>query len=262
MKDLVTTAVAHTSAAILNQSYETFAIASTKTTRMVLEGVGQAWDEQPFAELARELRVEDFMGIGTIQPDRRGCLLGVPLPRVERPSADLDRRWSKLITHVMAGFRLHEAAPHAEAILETDGRVVHAEGPAQDKMSRAALRDAARRIDRARGSMRKSDPEGALDLWRGLVSGRWSLIDHFDSDGRRYLVARQNDPEVPDPRALDRRERQVLGYAVLGASLKHIAYALGLDESSVSRARRSAMRRLGCKTLAEVFALMRAMKNG
>jgi DNA-binding NarL/FixJ family response regulator len=116
------------------------------------------------------------------------------------------------------------------------------------------LRRAARAIDRARTKSR-SDEDAALDAWQGLVAGRWSLVDRFDSDGRRYLVARRNDPDVPDPRALTRRERQVLAYAALGHPLKLVAYSLGLSVSTIALHRARAMRKLGLRSQAEVVRL-------
>jgi DNA-binding NarL/FixJ family response regulator len=70
-------------------------------------------------------------------------------------------------------------------------------------------------------------------VWRGLVAGRWSLVEQVDTDGRRYLIAHRNDPTTPDLRALTSRERQVVGYADLGHSNKLIAYELGLSPSTV-----------------------------
>jgi hypothetical protein len=46
-------------------------------------------------------------------------------------------------------------------------------------------------MDLARGRMSKRNPERALQLWRALVDGRWSLVDSFETDGRRYVVALQ-----------------------------------------------------------------------
>jgi hypothetical protein len=57
---------------------------------------------------------------------------------------------------------------------------------------------------RARGAARRRD----RDRPRAQPS-RWSLVEAFESDGRRYLVARKNDPKVDYPRALSERERQV-----------------------------------------------------
>jgi DNA-binding NarL/FixJ family response regulator len=82
--------------------------------------------------------------------------------------------------------------------------------------------------------LRRRDPLEAVEVWRGLVAGLWSLVDHYDTDGRRYLVAHRNDPTTPDPRGLTERERQVVAYADLGQSNKLIAYQLGLSVSTVA----------------------------
>ena len=127
-----------------------------------------------------------------------------------------------------------------------------------DASAREALRDAVRRIDRARGKMRRADPGHAVEEWRGLVAARWSLVEHFESDGRRYLVARRNDPDAAGPDSLTRRERQVLGYATLGHSNKLIAYELGISASTVGVLLLRAARKLKAHGRAEVIAAWRA----
>jgi DNA-binding CsgD family transcriptional regulator len=107
--------------------------------------------------------------------------------------------------------------------------------------------------------VRANDDE-ALELWKGLVAGRWSLVERFDHDGRRFLVALKNEPNVKDPRALTPRERQVLAYTAAGDSLKLTAYTLGLSPTSVFRHRQAAMRKLGLRSLAEVVSLL-ALSN-
>jgi DNA-binding NarL/FixJ family response regulator len=126
-----------------------------------------------------------------------------------------------------------EGGVEPEAVLRPNGRLEHAVGPATSAPAREALALAARCIDRARGSLRRRDPSEAVEIWRGLVAGRWSLVDRFDSDGRRFLVAHKNDPSMRDPRGLTERERQVVGYADLGRSNKAIAYELGISPSTV-----------------------------
>ena len=147
-----------------------------------------------------------------------------------------------------------DVARGADAVLSPSGAIAHAEPQAQGRGARESLRRAARAIDRARSRARSNEDE-ALDLWQGLVAGRWSLVDRFDSDGRRYLVARKNDPDVRDPRALSLRESSVLAYTAMGHPLKLIAYSLGLSPSTVSVNRRTAMRKLGCRTHADIVAL-------
>jgi DNA-binding NarL/FixJ family response regulator len=97
-----------------------------------------------------------------------------------------------------------------------------------------------------------------LNLWRALEAGRWSLSDVFDSDGRRYIVARPNEPEVPRDGILSERERQVAEQVSCGRSNKLIAYELGLDPSTVSTHLTTACRKLGVDSRA---ALIRAFRT-
>jgi DNA-binding CsgD family transcriptional regulator len=91
-----------------------------------------------------------------------------------------------------------------------------------------------------------------LELWKALVRGRWSAVDWFDSDGRRFVLAVPNAPNVADPRALTERETQVTAYALFGLSNKLIGYNLGLSKGHVSALLASAKRKLGVKTRAQL----------
>src|SRR5512143_2854719 len=75
----------------------------------------------------------------------------------------------------------------------------------------------------ARRRVVRADPDEALQLWRGLVDGTWSLVDHHDTDGKRYLLARRNQPGVREPTALTQNERSVLAFAAMGHQNKYIA---------------------------------------
>jgi DNA-binding NarL/FixJ family response regulator len=83
------------------------------------------------------------------------------------------------------------------------------------------------------------------------------MVDWFDSDGRRFVLAIPNSPEVTDPRGLTERENQVVGYAILGDTNKMIAYRLGLSTSRVSLLLRSAMKKLGLRTRARLVKTIR-----
>ncbi|HJL14697.1 MAG TPA: helix-turn-helix transcriptional regulator [Sandaracinaceae bacterium LLY-WYZ-13_1] len=202
--------------------------------------------------------IADVVGAKMLDPTRRGVILSSPSGRFEDLTSADERRWSLVMTHVVAGLRLRRrldgtVGGDGEAILDPSGRVLHAEGPARDR--RAVLRAAARRIDRARSRRGVSEAEATLLAWKGLVSGRWTLVDRFERDGRRYLVARPNAPDVPRPRGLSPRERQIAAYAAMGHSNKRIAYALGLAPSTVSSHLRKAMARLGATDRAQLAAL-------
>lgn len=82
------------------------------------------------------------------------------------------------------------------------------------------------------------------------------MVDWFDTDGRRFVLAIPNPPSVIDPRGLSERESQVVTYAVLGQSNKMIAYRLGLSTSRVSTLLRSSMRKLGFRTRSQLVMQM------
>lgn len=161
--------------------------------------------------------------------------------------------WRRVAVHVGAARRLLRGgtsldSDQVESVLTPAGKVVDARGRAQPHHAREQLRDAVRAIDRARTRRGRADPEAALAAWSGLFAGRWSLIDHFDSDGRRFVVARPNDPDAPMPGGLTRRQRQVAFYGSLGWSNKEIGYALGLAPTTVSMHMGHVLPRLGLKT--------------
>ena len=213
----------------------------------------------------------DVFGMTSVDPNGLGILLIAFLPEVTRLKGRERELWQMLGAHVAAGHRLRRAMvttesstglPHeAEAVIDpTRLQLTDAAGLAQNKEAVDALREAAVRIDRARGKTRKSDPGGALEMWKSLTQGRWSLVDWFDSDDRRFVLALPNAPHVTDPRGLSERESLVATYAMHGDSLKLIGYRLGVSKTSVSATLKSVMRKLGVKTRAQRSERFRAFE--
>jgi DNA-binding CsgD family transcriptional regulator len=230
-------------------------------------GLGAELDRHPaWVGVLQPHGMHDYCAINVLADPRGfGCILGAPLPKVTRTAARLKDTWDRVAAHVAAGMRLRselgtsDPSAGAEAIVSPSGQVDHAEGEAQTNDARETLRRAAVAVDRARGKLRREDPGAALELWQALVSGRWSLLEHFERDGRRYLVARRNDPGVTDPRALSARERQVAWYAALGHPNKLIGYELGLAPSTVATHLQGAMSKLGVGSRAELMSLVHAL---
>jgi DNA-binding CsgD family transcriptional regulator len=232
---------------------------------------------RPHMEYLHPFGIKELISISALDPTGKGLAFSAPTADLDRPKGPEAAMWSRIAVHMAAGWRLRRAvsllrerecdalqsgpSPSAratdEAVLSPGGDVLHAEGAATDAVARGSLRAAARAIDRARSRVRSNERE-ALELWQGLVEGRWSLVDQFDGDGRRYLIARRNDTEIPDPRALSLRERQVLAHAALGQSLKVIAYALGLSVATVAEHRARGLRKLGIRSQAELSSLFAA----
>lgn len=151
--------------------------------------------------------------------------------------------------------------PHeAEAIFDVNGfKMTDAVGQAKEPTATGSLRDAAVVMDRARGKMRNTDPQEALEIWKALVRGRWSMVDWFDTDGRRFVLALPNAPHIRDPRGLTEREYQVATQAGTGDSCKVIAYSLGVSRSRVSELLHRAMRKLGVQTRGQLVIKMRTL---
>lgn len=177
------------------------------------------------------------------------------------PSSEEARRWQCAASHMGAGLRLRRLAgrltpeaPVVEAVLSGDGAVRDARDNARPASAREALREAVRVVDRIRAREGRRDPDAALAAWEGLVRGRWSLVDHFDADGRRHVLAVRNDPRHPDPRGLTERERQVAEFVGQGHAGKAIAHMLGISRSAVANATARSARKLGLSSLTELAA--------
>lgn len=204
---------------------------------------------------------QDSMGMTSHTGTGWGIVLAAPLSKPQGMLEPERRQWSRVATHLAAGLRLRrsltspEIEGHAvEAVLAPDGKMQDATSATSSTSVRQRLREAVRAVDRARTRRQRDDVNAALKLWEGLVAGRWSLVDRFDSDGRRFVVAIRNDPEQIDPRGLSRRERQVAEFCGMKRSTKDIAYMLGLSASAVGGALSAATRKLGLDSRTELAA--------
>lgn len=222
------------------------------------------------SELAAQCRallqrhgVEDPLGVFAAEPDGRLVLVAAanPAGRPLLPARTL-HQLTLVSAHLNSGLRLRtalsgsapDATTHAgtDAVLDPGGRVIDAFGGARAREARQSLAEAVRHMDRARGALRRTDPEEALRLWRGLVDGTWSLVDHCEADGKRFVLARRNEPGVRDPKALTPRERSVAAFAAMGHQNKFIGYLLGLSAGAVSGHLRSAQQKLELTSRAEL----------
>lgn len=219
--------------------------------------------EQTFFESTGR-RFRDAAGFLATTATGVACTLHAPSTEFCRPAALEKRRWSCAAAHLGAGLRLRlalaemQVPPTAEAVLDPSARLLDWVGPAHSTQALDSLREAVKNRERARTRRERSDPDHALSLWEGLVAGRWSLIDRFESDGKRFVVAHRNDPELGDPRGLSRRERQIAEYVGHGRSFKEIAYLLGISASAVSNSAARAIAKLGLESRAELASFFAA----
>jgi len=230
----------------------------------------------PPAATLSELLPADGLGVMTVLSDRgrvrdtrrfvarasaeRGIVFGAQLEARECLSDATRARWRRVAFHVGAGYRLRLGLgsaslddPSVEAVLDPEGRLQHAAPTARSRTAGELLREMARRADQARGALR-SDADESLELWEGLVRGRWSLVDHFDSDRRRFVVAHRNPLEGSDPRGLSPRERDCAELLGRGFTPKEIAYGIGLSPTTVNHTLARAGAKLGFQSQAELAA--------
>jgi DNA-binding CsgD family transcriptional regulator len=206
--------------------------------------------------LYAQLKAREALGLVAADVGGHGVVLSILIP-VDKPlfRPSISQQLNYLAAHITSAIRLRDvvASQSIEAVLDPNGRAVDAKGVARDKAARETLAEAVRRMETARGKLRRSDPDEALSLWEGLVDGTWSLVDRHDADGKRFLLARRNQPGVKDPLALTPRERFVLGYAAMGQQNKYIAYLLGIPAPKVSGLLSSARRKLRIGSRAELI---------
>jgi DNA-binding CsgD family transcriptional regulator len=216
-------------------------------------------ERQPGYTAMRGMGIHDIFVVNGSDPTWHGCWIGALIPEPMRLEAEQRALWARVAAHIAAGFRLRRRLADAEGGAGTAGaEAVLEPNPASSRTARELLRDAARAIDRARTADRRGLVE-SVDEWRGLIAARWSLVDHFESDGRRYLCARRNDAAAGNSAGLTDREYQVVAFLSLGHTTKLIAYELGITPSTVRVLLGRAAAKLGAKSREE---LIKASREG
>lgn len=214
-----------------------------------------------FDQIGRRYGTYDVWGLVARDGEGGSVQIAAPSPRPLAPLQRRAPRWERVAAHIGAAWRLRRrlaaGAREPAAILTPDGRLLEADA---DLAPRPRLRErlvrAVADLERARGPRQRRDADGGLELWRGLVAGRFSLIDSFERSGRRLLVAHENPIERPDPRALTPRERAVIALAATAQSNKAIAYALGVASGTVARTLSEALAKLGLRRRSDVVHLL------
>jgi DNA-binding CsgD family transcriptional regulator len=191
----------------------------------------------------RETGAAAVLSVKGLDPSGRSAALNIglaePVPMSGPTVAFLRKVSDHIATAARVRHRLAASSPGpasategADAVFSADrsGRLLHAEPAAKGRRERARLVDALR----ARETAREGKPRHqTFDSWRPLVDARWTLVDSYESNGERYIVARENQAEARSLRELSERERQVVVCLAFGQTTKEAAYSLGIDASTV-----------------------------
>ncbi len=197
--------------------------------------------------------VIDALGIVSRDARGHGIVINLGIDEPWSLSAREERLLVRLATHLGAADRLRgeRAVTEAAAVLSPNGKVLHVSDPTQ----LAPMRDGFERRTVAR--KHRHDAERALEVWQGLVDGRWSIVDHFDTDGKRLVLAIKNAPDANARIELKPADRRIAALAAMGHRDKEIAYILGITQGSVAAALRRARAAFRAKTRSELAAKWR-----
>jgi DNA-binding NarL/FixJ family response regulator len=196
---------------------------------------------QHFRAVVKPTGIED--GFSLFAQDAAGGSLSLSAPSrtVLDPAPRVRGIWQRVGLHAASALRLRRrlaaqrGSKTPDALLQVSGKLAHAGREIEeDTRAKSALARAVQAMEHARHADTRHAPDRALALWQGLVAGEWSLVDHWENGGRRYIAAYRNRPELRDPRAFTPTERAVLKYLALGATNKDVSYALGLPSGTVS----------------------------
>lgn len=224
---------------------------------------------RPLLEVRERHGHGDFFYVNALDPSGLGCVLTVGFRQQEfTPDARTAALFKRMATHLSAAYRcrrklalaragsltLDSFEGRAEAILDSNGRFVHAEGPAQTRSSREQIRSMALAIESARTEAGRRRGCLAVEGWHPVTAARWTLIDNFQDGGRRYIVAYENQVNLQGFDILTDRERQIVVHAALGYTNKEIAYALGVSHATVRVLMARAAKRLGVNRREDLLA--------
>lgn len=212
--------------------------------------------EQPGFEIAASVGMVDAWVMLAGCPSGLSVTLLAPSP-APLTARSVQRPWARAAAHVLSAARLRarsrDVSPEtATAVLTPEGRVEH-------RTDRAAPLAQLRAACLAAEAARRAADDDALTAWTALVSGRYSLTDWFDSDGRRFLLAVPNPPRGEPIEGLSPRETQVAAYLAVGHPLKYVAYELGLSVATVARDADKAVRKLGLRDRIELSRVLGAI---
>ncbi len=212
---------------------------------------------RPFLPLFTHIGgARDTFAVNALDASGRGLWIGAPMRTTRKVSPEQVLLFTRFAAHLTSAVRLRQNAgrlkPRAAAVLSPSGELLHAEASPGVVEAREELRNAALAFDEAR--TKKVNAEVATRRWRPLVESRWTLIDEFESDGKRLVVAIENGPPTRPPRKdLSLREHQVMTQAHLGHDNKVIAYELGLTHSTVRVLLHRAATKLGASSRQEAI---------
>ncbi|MCB9617261.1 MAG: helix-turn-helix transcriptional regulator [Sandaracinus sp.] len=226
------------------------------------DALAETTGDEPLEEQGRAMwraaGCEDLFVVRVAGPPGRFLHVTIPRERfLGRTSERTRTRWSRVAAHLSAAYRLRTVLGDVDARFGSEGSEGSEGSAVLHESAQQKLRRSIRARERARGELGVDDPDRALEIWRGLVDGRWSLVDEYEEDGRRYVVARRNPLGTKDPRGFTEREHEVAELLANGASTKEVAYALGISVAAVGAHVKALVTKVGARNRTHLITALR-----
>jgi regulatory LuxR family protein len=221
-------------------------------------GLGHGLLSQPvYREHAHPLGIKDFLALKTTSPcGQVSCVIGTPLTRIEGTSSYDKAPWRLLARQMSFGLEAWRHSDHrrlelsdAAAVFDPDGRALHlATTTGSDGL--ANLRRAVLARERAR--LARTDPGDAIELLGGALH-RYALIDRFETDGKRFVVACASCDAASPVDELPPRLRQIANLLMTtGKSRKELAQQLNISIHTLDTEVKGLYRRLKVRSRSEL----------
>ncbi|MBA2665165.1 MAG: hypothetical protein H0U74_22955 [Bradymonadaceae bacterium] len=148
-------------------------------------------------------------------------------------------RWVELQNHIAAVYDLRyrlrgNSFEETDAVWFNTGGDCVESGPSGSDTLRAQLRDAVQMREKVRSGNTGAKRIDLETYWANVLSGHWAILDRFDTDGRRYVIALPIAQYGTTLRGLSEREREVLDQLGDGLANKVIAAELGISTPAVA----------------------------
>lgn len=219
-----------------------------------LESLAQSWGQslgfRLFQRLFTGKGIVDALGI--IVPHGRSMMFFTAHQNQLRPVPQRVRHhWINLQKHLVVlhelRLKIAEDTWDEETCLWFNAQGDFQSGNSVDASIRDRLRAAIRLRETALSRGKSADVASVEDFYTNVLNGQWVIVDHFDSDGKRHVVAVPVLQDTEGLRGLTPRERQVLKLLDHGVSNKSIGYQLGISTGAAAAHLHHIYRKLGVK---------------
>ena len=160
------------------------------------------------------------------------------------------RHLDSLAAHLAAGYRVQRtigrlatADEDVLAVASPSGRLLHARPQFRNQETTRRFLSSVQRMDAVRCRRVGRGPEESGAMWSAFVDGHYSLVESFDSDGRRTILAVKT--RLNPASRLTARERQVAELVSQGIGNKDVGARLGISPTTVAVHLHAVMRKLG-----------------